>query len=238
MNWNQIYKLLKVALVAILIMFVFEVIFELPFITNGISNYLTSIDNMFWIWGAIWLIMFIQVSIVPIPAYIVINAAIQLNVLNRALGLGLITDPKFWIFIAVTMTAFIAGIIVAYLIGYKWGRKAVKWSAGSDEEYDKWATFLNEKGKIWYFLTVILPIFPDDLLCIVAGAVKFDFKWFLFSNIIGRFVGLITMVLFLTLVSSLNSGGFPWTILIWGIILLINITAVLYVRKYKLKSTE
>lgn len=236
MTWNQVYKILKIALVAILVMFVFEIIFELPIVSDTLSSYITSIDNLIWIWIALWIIMFVQVCFIPIPAYIVINAAIQVGILNKSLGLGLILDSTFWLFVIITLSAYMLGAIIAYLMGYKWGRKAVEWSAGSSEEYDKWATTLNLKGKYWYAASIVLPIFPDDLLCIVAGSVKFNFKLFVLFNLIGRFIGLVFMIVSLTLFSSINNTGFPWTTLIWGIALLITSILTVYVKKYKINT--
>ena len=80
------------------------------------------------------------------------------------------------------------GVAIAYILGFKFGSKAVRWCAGSDEDYQKWIKVFNTKGKWYYALTVLLPVFPDDILCIVAGGVKMNFGFFMIVNFICRFI--------------------------------------------------
>ena len=211
MNINQTRKLCDVGLLACFLMFAFELLFSFDAVTNTINSWIVG-DYVLII---IWLLMFIQVCFVPIPAYIVLNACIVIP--NITLN---VTSVSGWITILVIISAYMLGAIVAYFIGYKWGSKAVRWCAGDDESYDKWSDLLNTKGKWWYAVSVILPIFPDDLLCIVCGAVRFKFWFFFWSNLIGRSVGLVTMVIALTLLHYTSGGGFPWTVLIWGVVVL------------------
>ena len=126
------------------------------------------------------------------------------------------------------------GCLLAYWLGYKFGKKAVKWCAGSDEDYDKWSNYLNKKGKVWYLLTVLFPFFPDDLLCLVAGAVKFDFAWYTLANFIGRGIGLTTMIFFLLFIGNIG-GDFPVMLIVWLIILVTEIV-IHYVLKSKQKK--
>ena len=86
-------------------------------------------------------------------------------------------------------------------------------------------------------ITVLLPIFPDDILCIVAGGVKMDFTFFMIVNLICRFLGLITMIYSLGFAQSLNDGGFPWTLLAWGVALVLNVIALI-VMKIMLKRKQ
>lgn len=238
MKLNQVYKILKVAFIATLIMFAFEVIFAIPGVTDNISMWVQSINNKWALWLVLWLIMYVQVTIIPIPAYIVLNAAMYAQIINPSNGLiAMFSTWECWLFIIIVLSAYMAGAICAYLIGYKWGRKAVKWCAGSDEDYDKWSNVLNEKGKWWYASTVILPVFPDDLLCIVAGSVKFNFSFFSISNLIGRGIGLICMIGALAIMQSANNGGIPWTLIGWGIATLALLIACI-VLHCKLKRNK
>ena len=70
-------------------------------------------------------------------------------------------------------------------------------------------------------------MFPDDILCLVAGSMKFNFGFYVLFNFIGRSVGLITMLLTLSLIGSVG-GGFPFMLIVWGIVLLIEV--IIYAR--------
>ena len=238
MNREQVVKILRVALVATLVMFLFEVLFAIPGVTTSISNWVQGIEQRWLLWIALWVIMFVQVCFIPIPAYIVLNAAMYAQIINPTLGLlPMFGTADCWIFVAVVLSAYMAGAVVAYFMGWKWGKKAVKWCAGSEDEYDKWAEVLNKKGKWWYGASVILPIFPDDLLCLVAGSVKFNFSFFFWSNLIGRGAGLICMIGALAIMQSANGGGIPWTLIGWGVALLaIFITERILSYKNKKKA--
>lgn len=220
----QIYNILKVSLIAVLFMFAFELLFSFDFITDAISNYIASMHG-FVLYIIIYIVMVVQVCLIPIPVYVVVNACILIDSMNLSLS-----SSDGWIFILVTMLAYTTGVALAYLLGRKFGSKAVKWCAGSDADYQKWVNVFNNKGKWYYAITVLLPVFPDDLLCIVAGGVKMNFGFFITSNVVCRFVGLVVMIYSLDIAHSLNDGGFPWTLLSWGMALVANIVALIVMK--------
>lgn len=219
MNKEQLIKILRLAFVATLIMFLFEVVFAIPGVTNSISTWVNGIENSWILWIAVWFIMFIQVTFIPIPTYIVLNAALYAQILDPSKGvIQMFGTLDCWIFIIVCLTASMTGSILAYFMGRKWGKRTIKWCAGDETEYDKWSKVLNEKGKLGYAATVLFPIFPDDLLCLVAGSVKLDFNFFVWANAIGKFIGTVCMISTLALMQSANNGGIPWTLIGWCIV--------------------
>lgn len=231
MKKQQIYNILKISVVAVAIMFLFELLFSFDSVTNSISNYIASVNGVV-LYLIIFIVMVIQVCLIPIPVYVVLNACIIIESFNLS-----ITTLDGWIFILVTMCAYMFGIFIAYILGKKFGSKAVKWCAGSEDDYNKWVKAFNSKGKWYYALTVLLPIFPDDILCIVAGGVKLNFTFFMIVNFICRLIGLIASIISLNFAQSLNSGGFPFTLLGWGIALIACISALI-VFKIILKKTK
>ena len=214
---EQILRILKVMLVATAIMLVFEIIFSIPAINDFISNLVIKSGN--WIYLVIWVIMFLQVTILNIPAYVILNACVACGV-----------PTLHWKYIICVLSAYMLGALLAYILGYKFGTKAVKWCAGNEQDYNKWCDFINNKGKWWYFLTVLLPIFPDDLLCIVCGAVHMNVGFFTIANAIGRGVGLIVMLLVLKLIGSIG-GGFPYMIIVWVVALIAEFIAIRILSK-------
>lgn len=223
MKKEQIIKILDIAIIMTVIILGIEIIFSIPGVNNWFSSLITS-SNGWVVYVVIWIIMFLQTTILNIPAYVVLSASISVGI-----------NSLSFLYIVVVLSAYIVGCLFAYFIGYKFGKKAVKWCAGSDEDYDKWSNVLNAKGKWWYFITVLFPLFPDDILCLVAGAVKFNFSFYVISNIIGRGIGLITMLLFLELLGSVG-GDFPYMVIVWAVVLLIEIIVYFVLKKKENKE--
>ena len=127
--------------------------------------------------------------------------------------------------------------MVAYWLGKIGGRRAVKWIAGDEEEFDKWSNALNGKlGKRLYALTVLLPIFPDDILCIVVGAMKMDFLFFVVTHLICSIIGIYASLIFMRLPyidAFFNSSGegFPIALVVYSIILVFCISISIVLRK-------
>ena len=224
MNKTQIYKSLVVAIFAILFMFVFEIIFSIDSVCVAITNFISGI-NSWVVYLVIWAIVFIQVTIIPVPMWVVINAAVVIPAINLSLK---VFDG--WLFILIVLSATIVGVIIAYIIGNKFGVRAIKWCAGDENDFNKWSEFVNKKGKIWYALSVLLPVFPDDILCFVAGALKFNFAYFLIVNIFFRFIGIVAMLLTLSTLHSFNNSGFPFSVVLWGVLLIACVIACVVIK--------
>ncbi|WP_422804009.1 TVP38/TMEM64 family protein [Streptococcus sp. FT1-55] len=84
-------------------------------------------------------------------------------------------------------TGIFLGSIFAFLLARRYGETFVK-SFVSDQTYDKYITYL-DKGKFFErFLAAafILPGFPDDFLCMVAGLSKMSLKKFVVITLISK----------------------------------------------------
>ena len=218
MKKDQIIRLLKVALVTTAILLIFEGIFSISAINNFFMGLISGSSG--WLaYLFVWLIMFLQVTILNIPAYSVLAACTSIGM--KTLGI---------VFISVVLSAYMVGCILAYWLGRWFGKRAVKWCAGSEEDYDKWSSVLNSKGKIWYFLTVLFPFFPDDILCLVAGAVKFNFGLYTIMNFVGRGIGLVTTILTLGLINKV-SDGFPIMVIVWAVALIAELVGYIILSK-------
>ena len=198
-------------------MFVCEIIFSIPAINNWFASLVINAGT--WAYVVIWVIMFLQVTILNIPAYVILSA-------SAAIGIETLSFK----YIIVVLSAYMLGAMLAYFLGRKFGKGAVKWCAGSDEDYDKWSSFINNKGKWFYFGTVLLPFFPDDLLCLVCGATKMNFAFFSIANLIGRGIGLVTMLLTIKLIGFIG-GGFPYMIIVWAVALIAEVIALIVIKR-------
>lgn len=206
-------KLINLALVLIAFVFAFEVLFYHSAVVNGLSRFVEN--SGIWSWVVIAVLQFAQVIFIPIPAYFITLTSMKMY-----------PDDLLLLFV-VTLTVVMISVVVAYWIGRKWGKKAVVWVAGSEEEYDKWLSVLkSKKTNLFYFLTILLPIFPDDILCFLVGSIKMNFWWFFFCNLIGRAIGLITfMFVFTNISSGLTS------IIIFGILLIVLIIYKIIIKR-------
>lgn len=232
MNTKQIYNILKIALFCTLFLFAFELLFSFETVNQWVASLIENSTSIAIALIIVWVIMFLQVWLVPVPAYVVLLAATHTALISSGF---LVIGANDILFFCVTLSAYIIGFIIAYLIGYKWGQKALIWAAGSKQDYEKWSILLTTKGKWWYALTVLLPFFPDDFLCFVAGSVKLNFKFYFIVNSTCRAIGLICMMEALKFMGTWNASGFPVTALIWGIVLLAIIIALI-ILKIKLKA--
>lgn len=225
MKIEQIIKILKVAIIATVIMLIFEIIFSINVINTFFEELIVRAGN--WFYLILWVIMFLQVTVLNIPAYTILSVCTSIGV-----------QVLSWQYFFVVLSAYMAGCILAYWLGRWFGSKAVRWCAGSQEDFNKWSDFINKKGKIWYFLTVLFPFFPDDLLCIVAGSVKFNFGYYAVMNCIGRGIGLISTILVLKLI-NLGGEGFPFMIVVWAVAFVCEIIAlIIFQKKCKKNGTN
>lgn len=88
---------------------------------------------------------------------------------------------------------------VMYLIGRIGGYKLCTKLLGK-EDCDKSLELLREKGTIYFPLMMMFPIFPDDALVMMAGTIKMKLKWFIPSIILGRGIGIFTIIFGLSIV--------------------------------------
>ena len=121
----------------------------------------------------------------------------------------------------------VTGSIVAFAVGRWIGYKAVKWIVGQDT-LDKWLQKL--KGKDYLILSImfLLPMFPDDVLCFVAGLSSMTWPYFLVMIVITRLISVVT--------TSYSIGFIPfntwWGILIWIVLAALVVVAFWLVCKY------
>lgn len=234
---KQVYRALLSAIPVLALMLVFEIVFELPPVVDALSSFVQSGNNDVVVYLIVFFLMYLQGTILPLPAYIPLNAAVSIGLIDTSLGVfGIWSQGSTWILFGVVLGAYLLGVATAYLLGYFLGSKAVKWIASSEEEYDKWKAMLDGKGKWFYFLTVLLPAFPDDILCLVCGSLRMNFLAFFLSNVVGRSIGLAFMISGLTVIKTV-SAGFPWAAVAWGAALVLAVAGAL-VLKFRKSPSE
>ena len=160
------------------------------------------------------ILQFLQVVILPIPAFITVAAGVVLFGTFKGAVLSCI--------------GIIIGSVVAFFIGRIFGYRVAKWLVGK-ESLDKGLKTIKGKDKIVLTFMFLFPFFPDDVLCFVAGITTMSPLFFLIMIFITRIISVFATCY------SLNNSIIPyntwWGILLW--ILFFALTIVLTVLIYK-----
>ena len=223
MQYSFSKKLLRILLVLVLTTLVLGLIYFLLEWT-GLWEKLNSVDKLqavilelgFWGRFIFVILQFLQVTFVPLPSPVLIIAG------------SLIYGP----FQASLLS--IAGIILgsafAFFLGRIFGKKLVIFMVGEKAEA-KWRKFLSG-CKYTFVLMMLLPLFPDDILCLVAGVTDMSWSFFMFTQLLTRPIAIF-------LVSYFSSGQIipyhGWGLIIWGIIVVSSLVLLYISSKYNQK---
>lgn len=160
------------------------------------------------------LIQFLQVVVLPIPAFITVGA-----------GVLLFGPLKGSIFSCI---GIILGSILAFFIGRLFGFKVAKWLAG-EEELKKGLKTIKGKDRLVLTCMFLFPFFPDDILCFVAGITTVSWQFFIVMIIITRIISIFASSY------SMNNSIIPydtwWGILLWAIFILFTIIVMWFIYK-------
>ncbi len=96
-------------------------------------------------------------------------------------------------FLGVMLTSFFL-----YLLG-RFGGYAICKKLLGEEDCEKALNLLN-KGSFFFPIMMMFPIFPDDALVMIAGTMRMKLSWFVPSIVLGRGIGIATIVFGLSLV--------------------------------------
>lgn len=208
-----LFVLLFVLLVSVFVYFVLN--------WTGIWEDLNSPQKLkqlilnFGFWGRVFFVFlqFIQVTFVPIPSPIVIISG---SLVYGPFQAGLLS-----------LAGILLGSAFAFFLGRIFGKKLVAFMVGEETQI-KWKKFLNN-CKYSFVLMMLLPCFPDDLLCLIAGLTDMSWAFFMTTQFITRPIGIF-------LVSYLSSGEIipyhGYGLLIWGLIIVLSITVIYFSNKY------
>jgi uncharacterized membrane protein YdjX (TVP38/TMEM64 family) len=217
---NVIYYKISLIL-SILIPFIFILGYVLN--KSGFFILINSVDDLrnfisgFGIYADLIfvLIQFLQVAILPIPGVLTVGAGVLLFGPLKATILSSI--------------GIILGSIVAFFIGRIFGHKVVSWLVGKDN-LNNTINKVKGKDKVLLFTMFLLPFFPDDILCFVAGLTSINFRFFFYTTLITRLIS-TSVASF-----SLNNNFIPyntwWGIVLWIIIFISTLIFVHLIFKH------
>lgn len=123
----------------------------------------------------------------------------------------------------------IIGSVICYFIGRIWGKKAVVWIAG-EEVTNKYSAYFGKRGKGIFVMMQILPFFPDDVLCLIAGLTSMNFPFFIVTMCTVR-PAIIAVYCFFGGGQIIPYSG--WGIYVWVAIFVVCITLAVLSFKYQ-----
>lgn len=156
------------------------------------------------------IIQVIQVVISPIPGMITSLAGGALY-------------GVFWGFLLNTFGIFL-GSLVAFYLAKTFGKPLVIRIIGR-KSYDKYSKLVSEKYTIGLFILFVLPFFPDDALCLLAGISGMNLSIFIFFVLVGRSPGLFIATL-------VGSGIITLSLPMWIFFGLLSLAIVYFSIKY------
>jgi uncharacterized membrane protein YdjX (TVP38/TMEM64 family) len=96
--------------------------------------------------------------------------------------------------ILITWASLVISGQVAFWLARRYGRPfAERWISAS--VLDRWDKSTAGQGILFYIATLVLPFFPNDAMCYVAGLGNMSFRRFLIANILGRGIASFLTVL-------------------------------------------
>ena len=221
-NWLQkfktsrtffvVYIFVTIAIICYVLLMKFHILDTISSV-DGLKNFILSTKEK----GVFMyiLIQTAQVIILPIPAAIICVVG------------SLIYGP--WLGGLYCSIGILIGSFISFFIGKTFGYKIVKWIAGQ-ENTDRYSEIISKRGGFFLALAFLLPMFPDDILCLIAGITNLKLKTFALVTTITRPIGVICMSLFGSGYLIPFSG---WGIYVWSIILVLAVAAVFVIYKYQ-----
>lgn len=80
-----------------------------------------------------------------------------------------------------------AGSIISYFLARKYGMDIVL-AMFPRQQYDKWSSRVKKSRcyDFFLFMSILLPLFPDDFLCYFSGLIKMNSKKFIWIILLGK----------------------------------------------------
>jgi uncharacterized membrane protein YdjX (TVP38/TMEM64 family) len=134
----------------------------------AVSAYLQSYGPLGPI--VLFLLLVAQVFVAVIPGHALMVTA---GYVYGPIGLGTV------------ILSTILGSQIAFLIARQYGRGLI-YKLASPEILERWDGTARYQGTLFYFFAFVLPIFPSDLMCYVAGLSTISARRFFIANVLGR----------------------------------------------------
>lgn len=214
--------LMKITLLASIFAIIFASLYDTlvftglieQFLTeDGFQNFLKNYDEQAML--VFMLIQFLQVTILPLPSALTIAAGTAL--------FGVVNS------VVISSIGIILGSMFAFFLGKVFGRNLAVWLCG-EKNVIKYQEITKGKDKILFFLMFLLPFFPDDLLCVLAGMTGMSYMAFFIMMLATRPIGALTVAGSFKGITSIPFKG--WGVFVWIALICAFVVGVALLLKY------
>ncbi len=129
-------------------------------------------------------ISFLQVTFIPVPSAVTIVAGSYLF--------------GFWQCFLYSYIGIVVGSLFAFFLGKLLGNPFINWTFGSKEEAESYMQRLKGKETVVLFFMFLLPTFPDDALCALAGILPITWLKFIFIQLTTRVTSILGTLIFMS----------------------------------------
>ncbi len=222
-KYEKIVKILLLLLIFVLISVLSTLILSLFGVVYFEGTELRINQEMFDSFKTSWygciLVVIIQVAVTSLLSFVPGSSMAFIYLLQE-----MYNDPPLAFLIA--FSGVMLSSFMLYVLGRFGGYKLCEKLLGKDD-CEKASDLLNNKGTIFFPIMMLFPVFPDDALTMVAGTLKMSLKWFVPSIVLGRGIGVATIIFGL---GSIPFEKFttPWHWIIFILICAVGIVAVFW----------
>lgn len=206
---------LLVSIVTMLLLFAFDIIYYEDGIRFNLEHF-NLFKNTWYGWIVIIAIQVVlTILLCFIPAFSMAFIILIQTLFDQPINAFLIS-----------LTAVMLSSLIMYLMGRFGGYKLCERILG-EKDCAEASELLNKKGVIFFPLMMMFPIFPDDALVMVAGTLRMSLKWFVPSIVIGRGIGVATIIFGLGGI-PFEKFSTPWHWIIFILLCAIALAAVFF----------
>ena len=183
---KAIIKLLITLLIIGAIVLISYLILDHYNLTNITKEQIQEFIDKTGAWGPIvyMIVVFLQVTFIPIPGVVVILAG------------SVCFGP--WLTLLYCFIAMMLGALLSFKLGRIIGRPFVNWVVGDKQTVNEYLQKVHGKEFVVFFFMFLFPVFPDDALCALAGITPLKWSEFTFMQVISRPISIIGTLFFMS----------------------------------------
>ena len=188
-NYKKIGKILLIAVVLIALSigaFLLLSAFGVVSYNDGLQINEELFDQFLGTWYGWIIIILIQIFVTTLLCFVP----------GASMAFIMLLSHIFESQLAAFLVAFI-GVMLSSLLMYITGRLggyAICVKLLGKEDCVKASKLLNNRGVVFFPLMMLMPVFPDDALVMIAGTLRMSLKWFIPSIVICRGVAIAAIV--------------------------------------------